>query len=96
MPFYTYVCPQCEEVSGVEKPMTDPHPAICPHCGYEGELGRVFDIPGITFRGSGFHHTDKAIDEITDPEYQLSHEDQIKYYDEKLKDGKDRKIKVFT
>jgi hypothetical protein len=72
------------------------HPEICVHCGYKGMLGRVFNIPGITFRGSGFYHTDKALDEITDPEYQLTHEEQIEYYDEKLKDGLDVKTRIFT
>jgi hypothetical protein len=57
---------------------------------------RKFDIPGITFRGSGFYHTDKALDEITDPEYQLTPEEQNEYYDEKLRHGDDRTIRVFT
>jgi hypothetical protein len=74
--------------------MVDPHPLQCPICGYKGELGRIFPVPGITFRGSGFYTTDKKIDEITDPEYQLSDEDQVIYYDEKFE--RNRKFKVFT
>ncbi len=95
MPIYTYSCPSCEQAFRTEKSMTDPHPEVCPLCNYQGEFGRVFDVPGITFRGSGFYHTDKALDEIV-PEYHLNLEQQTEYYDEKLRHGDDRKIKVFT
>jgi len=96
MPIYTYVCPKCDETSIVDKAMLDPHLKVCPRCEFQGELRRIYDTPSITFRGSGFYHTDKVIDEITDPEYQLTPEEQIEYYDEKLRHGDDRKIKVFT
>jgi putative FmdB family regulatory protein len=96
MSIYSYICPKCEKVSDVEKPMADPHPNVCPLCGYKGVLGRVFAVPGITFRGSGFYHTDKRLDEITDPEYQLTEAEQVQYYDEKLRHGDDRKVRVFT
>jgi putative FmdB family regulatory protein len=96
MPIYTYLCQNCQAVFDIEKSMTERHPKKCPICGFVGDLGRRFNVPGITFHGSGFYHTDKVLSEITDPEYQLSHDDQIRYYDEKLKDGDDRKIRVFT
>ena len=96
MPIYSYSCPECHKISGVEKSMMDPHLTECSHCGYKGELFRKFDVPGITFRGSGFYHTDKAIDEITDPEYQLTEAEQVEYYAEKLRHGDDRKIQIAT
>lgn len=96
MPIYTYLCPKCDAVSDIVKPMSGPNPTECSVCGFKGELGRVFDVPGITFRGSGFYHTDKALNEITDPEYQLTPKEQEEYYDEKLRHGDDRKIRVFT
>lgn len=96
MPIYTYICPECREKFNQHKAMLDSPLEACPVCGFEGELGRVFDVPGITFRGSGFYHTDKKINEITDPEYQLTPAEQIEYYDEKLRHGDDRKIRVFT
>ena len=96
MPIYAYLCPECNKVSDVEKPMLDPDPTECPVCDFQGALGRKFAVPSITFRGSGFYHTDKVIDEITNPEYQLTPKELDEYYDEKLRHGDDRKIKVFT
>lgn len=96
MSIYTYRCPECQDTFTHTKAMLDLPPEVCDLCGFTGELGRVFDVPSITFRGSGFYHTDKVIDEITDPEYQLTPAEQIEYYDEKLRHGDDRKIKVFT
>ncbi len=93
---YTYICPECRERFTHDKAMLDPSPDVCPGCDFKGVLGRVFDVPGITFHGSGFYHTDKVIDEITDPEYQLTPAEQAEYYDEKLRHGDDRKIRVFT
>lgn len=94
MPLYTYRCPKCDVVFDVEKPMAAPHPTACA-CGYEGELGRVFKPTAVTFHGSGFYNTDKALDTII-PEYELTDQQQNEYYDEKLRHGDDRKIKVFT
>lgn len=93
---YTYRCPECREKLTHDKAMLDPPPDVCPECNFQGELGRVFDVPSITFHGSGFYHTDKVIDEITDPEYQLTPAEQVEYYDEKLRHGDDRKVRVFT
>ena len=86
MPTYTYVCPQCEEVFDVVKPMIDDHPTEH-ECGYQGELDRVYFPFGIVFRGSGFYTTDKVLSEITDPEYDLTPAEQVEYYDEKMKDA---------
>ena len=93
MPIYTYMCRECNALSDVEKSMEAPHPAICPACDKPGLYQKLYP-PAIHFRGSGFYTTDKVVDEITDPEYQLTHEEQIQYYDEKLKE--ERTVKVFT
>jgi putative FmdB family regulatory protein len=94
MPLYTYLCPECRKVFDIEKAMSDPHPTT--HvCGFEGELGRVFSPPAITFRGSGFYSTDKGLDKI-DPEYDLTDAQAAEYFAEKERHGDDRKIKVFT
>ena len=93
MPTYTYRCPTCKEVSDVEKSMLADHQKECPVCSAEG-LIHLVGVPTVIYRGSGFYTTDKVLDEITDPEYQLSEADQIKYFDEKLKE--ERTVKVFT
>jgi putative FmdB family regulatory protein len=94
MPVYTYRCPSCGAVFDSEKAMADPHPVEC-SCGFKGELGRVYRPTAITFRGSGFYAKDKALDTII-PEYELSDSEQTEYYDEKLRHGDDRKVRVFT
>lgn len=85
MPLYTYICPECDEVFDVIKHMTDPDPPGH-NCGYKGVLARKYDVPGITFRGSGFYHTDKALYDI-DPEYDLTPAEQDKYWEEKYRDA---------
>lgn len=95
MATYTYKCPECEKITEIQKPMLDPHPEVCPVCGKVG-LVHMMHPPAVIYHGSGFYHTDKVIDEITDPEYQLTPKEQEEYYDEKLRHGDDRKIRVFT
>ena len=55
MPIYTYKCNTCSRTydrhHGFDEQVTD----LC-ECG-EG-LRRVFNPAGISFKGSGFHHTD--------------------------------------
>lgn len=93
MPIYTYMCRECNTLSDVEKSMLADHPEVCPACGKLSLYQKVHP-PAIHFRGSGFYSTDKVLDEITDPEYQLTQSEQIEYYDEKLKE--ERTVKVFT
>jgi len=93
MPIYTYMCRECNTLSDVRKSMLADHPEVCPACG-KSNLYQKVHPPAIIFRGSGFYSTDKVLDEITDPEYQLTHEEQIEYYDEKLKT--ERTVKIFT
>lgn len=94
MPVYSYLCPMCKVVFDTEKGMSDPHPTTH-DCGFEGEMGRVFNPTAITFHGSGFYSTDKALDTII-PEYDLTDDQATEYFAEKERHGDDRKIKVFT
>ena len=93
MPIYTYMCRECDTLSDVRKSMLAADPETCPACG-KASLYQKIHPPAIHFRGSGFYSADKKIDEITDPEYQLSEADQIAYYDEKL--ANERTVKIFT
>lgn len=57
MPKYEYWCRPCkrgEEMSRTVE-LRDAH-TICQVCG--GPMFRVFTVPGVTFKGSGFYSTD--------------------------------------
>jgi len=95
MPTYTYMCRECNTLSDVVKSMEADHPEVCPACGKSGLYQKLY-APAIVFRGSGFYATDKVLDEITDPEYQLTEAEQVEYYAEKLRHGDDRKIQIAT
>ena len=56
MPTYEYRCKECGEDLEVVQAFTDDPLTVCPNCG--GELRKVFAVPGITFKGSGFYKTD--------------------------------------
>ena len=56
MPTYEYTCRDCSHTFDVVQKMTDEPLTICPECG--GELRKVFAVPAIAFRGSGFYATD--------------------------------------
>ena len=56
MPTYEYRCKDCGEDLEVVQAFTDDPLTECPTCG--GELRKVFAVPGITFKGSGFYKTD--------------------------------------
>ncbi len=64
MPVYDFRCRKCGRESEVAHAMGAPHPTVCPECG--GELDRVFHPVGITYRCSGFYHTDKVLSEPTE------------------------------
>ena len=53
---YDYKCPACELVFEVEHGMDERPLIICPACGHEA--ARVFEVTGITLKGSGFYNTD--------------------------------------
>src|SRR4051812_42644210 len=56
MPTYQYRCRDCGEDLEVVQSFTDDALTECPNCG--GSLRKVFNAPGISFKGSGFYKTD--------------------------------------
>ncbi len=56
MPKYEYACKSCGEHLEVVQSFTDAPLSECPGCG--GDLRKVFSVPAITFKGSGFYRTD--------------------------------------
>jgi len=59
MPIYEYACITCETSEEVTRGFSDPEslPA-CPSCGYS--MARVYNAPGVQFKGSGFYKTDNG------------------------------------
>ncbi len=60
MPKYEYACKSCGQHLEVTQSFTDEPLAECPACG--GLLRKVFSVPAITFKGSGFYRTDNRSD----------------------------------
>jgi putative FmdB family regulatory protein len=56
MPKYEYACKSCGEHLEVAQSFADAPLTECPACG--GQLRKVFSVPAITFKGSGFYRTD--------------------------------------
>ena len=56
MPTYEYRCKECGEHLEVVQSFTDDPLTECPDC--EGQLKKVFNSVGISFKGSGFYKND--------------------------------------
>jgi len=56
MPTYEYTCRDCGHTFDIVQKMTDEPLTVCPECG--GSLRKVFAVPAIAFKGSGFYATD--------------------------------------
>jgi putative FmdB family regulatory protein len=56
MPTYEYRCTECGDRLEVVQSFADDPLTVCPRC--EGLLKKVFNSPGISFKGSGFYKTD--------------------------------------
>jgi putative FmdB family regulatory protein len=56
MPTYEYACRDCGHTFDIVQKMTDEPLTVCPECG--GPLRKVFAVPAIAFKGSGFYATD--------------------------------------
>jgi predicted nucleic acid-binding Zn ribbon protein len=67
---YRFRCQKCNRIIFVDHAINDPHPQRCfavdedKVCG--GKLIRLFDAPAVTYHGSGFYSTDKALYEPSD------------------------------
>jgi putative FmdB family regulatory protein len=57
MPTYDYVCEACAHRFERVQSMTEDPIRVCPECGEE-QVVKVFGVPAITFKGSGFYKTD--------------------------------------
>jgi len=56
MPNYDYRCVKCKEIITLSRPVEKRNdPVIC-NCG--GECIKIFGVPGVQFKGSGFYKTD--------------------------------------
>ncbi len=62
---YTFRCRNCTRKLVIDQSMFEPKPEKCPSCG--GPLRRVYDAPNITYRGSGFYHTDHVLSDPINP-----------------------------
>ena len=56
MPTYEYLCAKCGEQFQVQQSFSDP--ALKKHKGCGGALSKVFGVPAISLKGSGFYKTD--------------------------------------
>jgi len=56
MPTYEYLCAKCGEQFQVQQSFSDP--ALKKHKGCGGTLSKVFGVPAISLKGSGFYKTD--------------------------------------
>jgi len=65
MPVYQYKCDCAQEedqnpIFEYERGIKDPEPTyLCPEC--DMPMGRVYSVPGVKFKGSGFYATDSRI-----------------------------------
>jgi putative FmdB family regulatory protein len=56
MPKYEYACIECNQKQEIIRGFNDPETVPpCPTCGYI--MIRVYNAPGIQFKGSGFYST---------------------------------------
>lgn len=56
MPTYSYRCTSCQHAFDIHQSFSDATLTVCEQCG--GALRKVFSPVGISFKGSGFYHTD--------------------------------------
>ncbi len=57
MPTYDYRCDSCGHRFELTQSIKDDPITVCPNCGEEAVV-KVFGVPGIAFKGSGFYKTD--------------------------------------
>lgn len=56
MPLYEYRCKSCDHQFEIQQSFSDDPLTVCPECG--GDLRKVFNPVGISFKGSGFYKND--------------------------------------
>ena len=55
MPYYTYQCPECPTTHEVERSIHAEE--LDEYCKCGAKMTRVFNPPGIAFKGGGFYST---------------------------------------
>jgi putative FmdB family regulatory protein len=56
MPIYEYACVECDKSDEITRGFHDPEVIPpCPLCGYK--MARVYQSPGVQFKGTGFYST---------------------------------------
>jgi putative FmdB family regulatory protein len=58
MPTYAYACGDCGHRFDQRQTFDEDPLDTCPCCA--GIVRRVFSVPAVTFRGSGFYSTDRS------------------------------------
>ncbi|MEW5764858.1 MAG: FmdB family zinc ribbon protein [Acidobacteriota bacterium] len=58
MPIYEYECELCRRRFERIQKLSDPLVTSCPNCG--GSVHKMFSVPALQFKGSGFYVTDYA------------------------------------
>jgi putative FmdB family regulatory protein len=56
VPAYDFRCTACAHTFEVTRPMSSRGDECCPTCG--ATATKVFTPVGVSFKGTGFHHTD--------------------------------------
>lgn len=56
MPTYAYRCKECGHEFDIHQSFSDAPLTTCEECG--GQLRKLFNSVGVTFKGSGFYRTD--------------------------------------
>ena len=60
MPIYEYVCTACDHRPDILHGINDPGPHFCPSCGREGTMRKLFAVPAIHYKGSGWAKKDRG------------------------------------
>ena len=60
MPIYEYACTACDHRTDILHGINDPGPHFCPSCGKEGTMRKVFALPAIHYKGSGWAKKDRS------------------------------------
>ena len=60
MPIYEYACTACDHRTDILHGLNDPGPLVCPSCGEEGTMRKLFAPPTIHFKGSGWAKKDRG------------------------------------
>lgn len=63
MPLYRFICTACHSPLEQVHRFDEPHPTTC-KCG--GRLRHIFNVPNVTYHGSGFYTTDKVLYDVQD------------------------------